>query len=201
MSMLNLCIALAFAQQVEQPDFRYMQHGVYMAGSMIEDPTAAGGFFAAENHPVRVPEDQLSNKIAAILTTSGKGLEVRLSNGGEIAWIRAADSNLFAWLEAKDMQGNWQPIEYKHWYSCGNSYHRVALQTGYGWKWEVKLPAGEFQTRVRWRYETSEGVRYSNEITAKIPAHRFELPAEVAKQYKLAKTFKYPALVPVELGF
>jgi len=99
-------------------------------------------------------------------------------------------------LEAKDRGGNWRPIEYQPWYTCGNSYHRVGVTPGHGWAFEIPLPTGGFKTQVRWRYR-SQGVEHtSNALATTIPATRFELAPEIKAANKIKFDGDFPFLVP-----
>ena len=190
--------ALAFFAQAQQPDQKFMQMAVYRASSPIEDPTAAGGFGTADNLPQLVDRSMLGKGLKATVQRIKDGFVVTVTNGSEPdAWIDAADSNVFGWLEAKDKNGEWKAIEFKPWYTCGNSYHRVNLPVGYGWSWKSTIPNGDFKTQVRWRFDQGRKASYSNVIDANIPITRFALAPEVAQNNRLETKYGYPMLMPI----
>ncbi len=195
--------AILLAQAAQNPDLRFMQQAVYLASSPIADPTAPGGFGTTDNLPRSVTDKSLlANGARATLRKVDGGFTVHLTNGGRAdVWFEAADSNVMAWLEAKDVQGNWRPIQWKHWYTCGNSFHRVALTSGYGWSWRVEMPSGLFTTKVRWRASWNKSETISNEIEVGIPPQRFSLGDELAKTHVVDMKYAYPMLRDKGSGF
>lgn len=150
-----------------------------------------GGAFSA---PVKDGK-LLGPSTKATLKTHEQGITVWLTNGSKQAvWFQAADSNVLGWLEAQDQRGQWRPIEYFHQYTCGNSYHRVALEPNHGWNWQVPLAKGGLKTTVRWRILVEGGELVSNAISATIPATKFELDSKVAQQYDLTLEWVRPTL-------
>jgi hypothetical protein len=191
--------AIALSQQESvEPDARFMQCTHYVAGSPVPDPEAAGGFWASDNLPfLFTNKSMLGDGPKATVRRVKDALRVSLTNGGLAdAWFSAGDSNVMGWLEAKRPSGEWAPIEYTPWYSCGNSYHRVACPPSFGWTWTVKVPEGSLKTKVRWRYGTSVATMTSNEVEAWIPATRFSLTESVAKSNVVESNGGRPVLMP-----
>ena len=196
--MLGL-LALAITQTPAAPalDNAYMQMGSYYATSRAEDPQALGGFGISGAMHQPVEKHLYRDSLNALLSENKSGLILYLSNGStDGAWIRAADSNILGILEAKDKHGNWRPIEYKPWYTCGNSYHRLHLPVHEGWKFLIDIPRGTFYTAVRWKYFGNEKPLYSNEVKTGVPETRFELQPSVAAHSRISTEWGSPTLVP-----
>jgi hypothetical protein len=191
-------IALALTAPIQDlnPDQLYMQVGTYMAASRAGDPQALGGFGASDRFHKPMDRVYLKHGVSAQLVENKFGFLLVLANGSQgETWFRAGDSNILAHMEAKDRSGVWRPIEYKPWYSCGNSYHRLNLPAGEGWVFSVPIPRGSFETQVRWKYYGGETPLYSNELTHGIPETRFVLsPADSAK-YEISTQFGPPTLM------
>lgn len=179
-------------------DLRFMQLARYVAGSDLADPQALGGFWSADVQPKPIPDLKLLGRATmATLKRVGERLVLTLANSGkEVAWIHAGDSNLLGFLEAKDTGGNWRPIEYQPWYTCGNSYHRVGLPSGQGWTFTVPVPPGNLKTQVRWRHQRRGETIYSNSLATTIPSTRFDLEPAVRAKSKVRYDGDFPFLVP-----
>lgn len=194
--MLGTVIAALFLVQApSQPDNRYMRMGTYIAGSALKDPEALGGFAVSDNLPREINDKTLlGNGPKATLKVVDGGLTLTLTNGGrQDSWFDAGDSKILAWLEARDVHGDWQPIEYKPWYSCGNSFHRVGLPSGFGWTWRIEMPKGLFTTKVRWRYSI-KSLLLSNEVEVGIPPQRFRLSPDQSKTQAVDRENGYPMI-------
>ena len=189
-------------QEPATPDLRTMQMAQYLAGSAAADLEAAGGFGTSENVPVVLPRGELPDiGVRALLKKTKTGLSFTLANGGNTAaWFYAGDSRILAWLEAKDAKGEWKPIEYLPWYTCGNSYHRVQLPPGHGWKWSVTIPQGLVKTSVRWHYKFGKDEVVSNEVQTSIPSQRFRLDAKLREKNEIRTDWGSPTLMPKNFG-
>jgi hypothetical protein len=199
MTMLSLIASLALAQTNPVVKNDYMTWAFYPAASRIDDQEAPGGFGRGNNFPK--PMNRKGEKLMAVLEKTGKGIRVSVFNGSnQSAWLQAADSNLMGFLEAKDRSGVWQPIQFHHWYTCGNSYHRVNVPSKHGWEYQVDIPSGSVKTHVRWRLDMGETKLVSNELPFSLPATRFRLSPEMAQSYKLKSWGQYTAIVPVGFG-
>jgi hypothetical protein len=136
---------------------------------------------------------------SATLSATKQGLGLVLANGGPTtAWIHAGDSNILAYLEAKDANGLWRPIEYKPWYTCGNSYHRLGLPASEGWQFEISIPRGSLKSKVRWRYygRNGESELLSNEVEFSLPPTRFKLEPILTATCEVSTRWGPPTLIP-----
>lgn len=186
-------------QTPAKPNPSYMQLARYIAGSAVVDTDAVGGFGPSNNLPKPIRDRNLLGRgLTLTLSRKGEALSLTIANGGrQIEWLRAGDSNILGFLEAKDKGGNWRPIEFQPWYTCGNSYHRVGLSPGHGWTFDIPMPTGKLKTQVRWRYR-SQGVEHaSNAVATTIPATRFELAPEMRAANKIKFDGDFPYLVPI----
>jgi len=139
---------------------------IYLAGSIIPDEQALGGFGNWPNLPrdlagrnwgeagtislIAVPEEQ-----AAYLNLRGFALRLVNRTDKPVA-CTACDSRLFLVQEALDRNGKWRPIEQMPRSGCGNSYHRVFLDRDQYWEFPAPRYSGWFKTRIRFRLELGE---------------------------------------------
>ena len=172
------------------------QEAIYLAGSVIPDEAALGGFGDSRNYPkdlagrtwgeagavslVAVPEE-------ASFWGNRRGFAVRLVNRTDkpVA-LAACNSRLFLVQEALDGDGNWRAIETRPDSDCGNSFHRVFLGADQYWEFPAPRYAGWFKTRLRFRLEqehihqqvpTAGGaIIYSNEFEGSINPSQFAKP-------------------------
>jgi hypothetical protein len=162
----------------------FMSPARYIAGTGAEDSEAIGGFATSDNLPTKT--EARERGFLAKLSKTTDGLQVRLINGtAEGRWFDALDSNLHATLQAKDEKGTWQPIEYREWYWCGNSRHRVFLPARHEWKFTATLPEGNLKTRARWLVKVGDRQILSNELPVSIPATRFHLAPDLSQQFSV----------------
>lgn len=77
--------------------------------------------------------------------------------------------------EAKNKQGKWQPIEFKTYSWCGNSYADYDLQKGQFALFKVPVQSGDFKTKLRLKARIKDRTFYSNEISGYINASQFEM--------------------------
>ena len=118
-------------QEPATPDLRTMQMAQYLAGSAAADLEAAGGFGTSENVPVVLPRGELPDiGVRALLKKTKTGLSFTLANGGNTAaWFYAGDSRILAWLEAKDANGDWKPIEWDDEPAVLLKWKRLSVET------------------------------------------------------------------------
>lgn len=195
---MNAVLLLAVLAPQSKPEGNFISPARYIAGSRVHDTRAPGGFGSSDRFPVAVADRRMLFSVPkAFLKAESGGFDIWLTNGGKsTAWFHAADSNLRAVLEAKDARGQWRPIEFHYWASCGNSYHRVALGQNEGWNFKVVVPKGPLRTQVRWHLYNNETDLFSNGVDAGIPRERFELSPEMAKGQRLRFDWGVPTLVP-----
>ncbi|MBX7133693.1 MAG: hypothetical protein K1X67_13555 [Fimbriimonadaceae bacterium] len=187
-----LLASLVVGQATTAPDLRYMQPARYFAGSPA-DPEATGGYASSNNLPSAL--FQRGNGLTANLEKGKSGVLLRLGNAGPPeVWLRAADSNLTAFLEAKDKSGTWKPVEYHHQITCGNSWHRVLLPAQHAWTFSVALPAGDVKTQIRWHFKSAELDLVSNALNFTLARTRFEIEPGLRGQYSLTTQNEMPTL-------
>lgn len=191
----------ASAQEESFSDSRFIQPARYPAGS-IPDPEAAGGYGTSDNFPASIVGTDRMKRFHAALSATGEGFQVKLINGGQKAvWLDAADGTLQGFLQARDKNGVWQPIQFLWWRSCGNSYHRVQLPSGKQWKYTVAIPKGNMKTAVRFAYQIKQRLVFSNAVETTIPAERFQLASTDRKSTQLkpgrpGTLLAYPVVPP-----
>jgi hypothetical protein len=188
------------ADQREAMKALFMQQATYFAGS-IADPLASG-YGTSSNMPKPIGDKNLLGKgLQAILSKAEKGLDLEIANGGASeAWLRAGDSNILGYLQAKDANGTWRPIEFHYWMTCGNSFHRVQLPIGQAWTFAISLPSVGSVTQIRWHYQSGQAELNSNVVEVLLPATRFQLPPTFEDSQELAITGDYPILMPKRRG-
>lgn len=159
----------------------------YPAKSDLVDAEAPGGFAESKNASWSMADVAIEAQNLKLLVKKndccGPGEDcamiVCLANGTpQTVWLRAADSRLALVRQAKDIAGNWQTIEYRRQVTCGNSFHRVALNAGRAFVWDVPSTSGPIQTKVRYALFGLEKPVYSNEFDAKLAPEAYLLPDE-----------------------
>lgn len=150
-----------------------------LAGSLIKDKAAFGGFAESSNLPK--PNDNLISfergKVQLIAEPNHltrTGMRLLLINDSESTLVlKACDSKLFLIQEAKcnDGSGEWIPIESFPKSDCGNSFHRVYLASGEHWEFSVPRYTGSVKTKLRFRLKAPELV--SNEFSGSVGENLF----------------------------
>jgi hypothetical protein len=191
--ILSLCF-FAMNPQIKV-DPKYMLQAFYPAGSMKHDTVSPGGNAESSNMPHLLVGVQKVKALYANLSAVDGGVRIDLRNSsGQDEWMRAADGNMLAWLEALDGK-DWKPIEYHHWVDCGNSFHRVVLPPGYEWTYLKVLPKGDLKTLVRWVAVKEKLKVTSNMISIYIPRTRTSIPPGIAGQFDITNN-SFPILMP-----
>lgn len=100
---------------------------------------------------------------------------------------------LIAIQEARDKNGNWQPVEYFFNDRCGNSFDEFALAPHYVLNFELPRYTGTFKTKMRLCIRLDNGLfAFSNEWPAYINERQFEKPKEALdKDIKIFYDFLY----------
>lgn len=194
---LVLVSGLSFCAQVPlRVDARYMIQARYPAGSLKKDTVSPGGNAVSSNMPIPITNRRIVAKsLFANLSESANGVKIEfLNTSDKDEWMRAADGNMLAWLEALDGK-EWKPIEYHQWSDCGNSFHRVVLPAGYEWTYNKIIPKGDWKTMVRWVAVRDKMRITSNMMLMNIPRTRVSVPPEMAGQFEI-KNNGYPILMP-----
>ena len=137
--------------------------GWYYAGSNLEDEKALGGFGPCDNVPKKCEKDGPGKPGELSLVAfpeevvdfrSRKAVLLRLINRTEkTVAFSACDSSLYIVQEALDRQGQWKSLERFPDTFCGNSYHRVFLESNEYWEFFAIQRSGSLKTKLRFRLE------------------------------------------------
>jgi hypothetical protein len=87
-----------------------------------------------------------------------------VNNSDEEICFFAQDSRLYLKMQAKNILGFWDDIEYIPGSWCGSSYHEVCLEKGAYWEFPSLQFKGRYKTKYRYKLENGENDLYSNEI-------------------------------------
>lgn len=192
---MTLLVAIALIAQ--KPEAKYMMLANYPAGSLAVDTQAPGGHGTSDNYPKPIERNELKGKgLTASLLPSKFGVAIVASNDLDESWLPAADGKLLGFLEAQNPKGQWVPIEYHQWYTCGNSYHRVQLPAGKQWSFNAPLLYGTLRTKIRWHLKGGEQDLISNELQWDINPERFNLSPQLAKDNFIEMGWQVPTLRP-----
>lgn len=164
---------------VQAPPITHLSHGVGHVGSR-PDPGALGGYGSSDNAPRPLGTFKAPG-VMLHLELKGRNLIVNILNGkrSELK-VRAADSGLPMWLEAKTDRQPFRFITYRMQATCGNSYHHVFLPAGQ--RWEVtkgEFGMGPLKAKVRAKLILEDDTLYSNEVEMSLPSTIFKLPSEM----------------------
>lgn len=104
--------------------------------------------------------------------------------------ILSQDSHLFIIQEAKNQNGDWEPIEYWKHSWCGHSYRTVPLEPKGVLKTVSKVYHGRFETEIRFKLLHEDKVYFSNAIIGLANLSQFEMPSDLTDypSYKLIET-------------
>lgn len=110
------------------------------------------------------------------------GCKLYLVNSSDSALkLTAQDSRLDIVAEAQDKEGSWLPISYLPSSWCGNSYHKVVLDSNEFWEFNIPVFTGPLKTKIRYKLITKSGAIYSNEIESFI--NKEQLDPEKKQKY------------------
>jgi HEAT repeat protein len=170
--------------------------GIYPAASRIKDDKAPGGFGGCDNYPLELGQRTWgANGAVALIafpdepatSSKHKGFTLRLVNRtGKTVPFEACDSCLYIVQEALDETGHWREIEEPPCAICGNSFHRVFLESGQFWEFAARRYDGSVKTKLRFRLdsdgEQSEAAPvYSNEFTGRVAKGQLRLAPSTAE--------------------
>lgn len=82
--------------------------------------------------------------------------------------------------EAKDKEGNWKPIEYWRFSTCGNSYGTCQLKSNQKIYFMIRKYNGPFLTKLRVKYLINDEIRYSPSYWGMINPNQFIRPEKLA---------------------
>ena len=89
------------------------------------------------------------------------------------------DWHLFLIQEAKNINGEWKPVEYWQYSTCGNSYLTEKLEPNGILKTETKAYKGNFETQIRFKLLNNSHIYYSNSIIGFVDLKQFEIPKNI----------------------
>lgn len=185
-------------QQFKLLNIDYMRVCNYEASSPYKQDLAGyGGWSRSDNsfNPISETIDYKDNSLNVLINSDTtkyemiyEGMSLYIANiTKDTFYFNAQDSELYLNLQAKDMNGEWQDIEYIENSWCGNSYHTVFLPPNNQWQFTIPIFEGEFKTKIRAKlhYKTQQKqkedkVLYSNEFEASINPGQFWRKSEFA---------------------
>lgn len=171
-----------------------MSVGAYGAKTDLPDIAAIGGFAESKNRSWSMAEVNVEGKTLTLTVKKNaccvKGPDcpqiVVLSNGtSEPIWFSAADGIISLFREAQMPNGEWKPIEYRLGSDCGNSFHKVALNPGRAWIWDVPSSTGKTMASCRYVLKNGNSRFESAVFQTKINVSDFVIPDQYKKEYTL----------------
>ena len=105
-----------------------------------------------------------------------------LNNTKDTLQISLQDNHLQIIQEAKDKNGEWKPIEYWRYSTCGNSYFSDKLEPNGIIKTSSKSYKGTFKTEIRYKLLQNGKNYYSNSLICKIDISQFDLSEKVKNE-------------------
>lgn len=137
--------------------------GFYPAAPTRDAANEGEGFGRSENRPRRVPDAGFPGELGKVSLVFVPADQNRKAASAQLLLINrsestvrfaARDSQLYLCLQAQDTDGKWVSLEGPprgtRPRDCGNSYHRVPLNPGEYWRFSVKVPTGQHETRFRY---------------------------------------------------
>lgn len=106
-----------------------------------------------------------------------------INNTSDTIRILKQDWQLFLIQEAKDIDGNWKPIEYWQNSSCANSYLHQKLEPKGILATESKVYNGDFRTEIRFKLMNNRKNFYSNAISSSIYLGQFNIPENISEYF------------------
>lgn len=162
----------------------------YAAVSDVADKSAPGGFSVVGSKSWTLLDVDVEAEGLKLVVKSNaccmKGGDcpkiLVLANGtAEAAWFRAADSRLSIGRESLAADKTWKPTEYRLLSDCLHSYHKVALNPGRAWTWDVPSASGAMKTKSRYVLYGLEKPLVSNEFDSALDPAAFLVPESVSK--------------------
>lgn len=133
----------------------------------------SSGWYVSENGPQNI-EDKFSDKELFLKIYENEFTLVEdkfianklylVNNSNERICFPAQDSRLYLKMQAKNVFGSWNDIEYIPNSWCGNSYHEICLEKGEFWEFPSLQFKGRHKTKFRYKLEMDENDLFSNEI-------------------------------------
>ena len=95
--------------------------------------------------------------------------------------ISKQDWSLFLIQEAKNKNGEWKPVEYWQYSTCGNSYLSEKIKPNGILKTESLAYFGNFKTEIRFKLLNSDQIYYSNPINGFVNLSQFSVPSKITE--------------------
>lgn len=95
--------------------------------------------------------------------------------------IELQNRSLFLIQEAKNKNGEWEPIEYQSLAACANSYHSYKIKSKEIIRTDSKSYQGDFQTKIRFKLNHNDKIFYSNSLPSGINENQFVIPKNLTK--------------------
>ncbi|MBI3236066.1 MAG: hypothetical protein HYZ42_18860 [Bacteroidetes bacterium] len=92
-----------------------------------------------------------------------------INNTRDTVTLQMQDGYFICVLQAKTKSGQWYPIQYWRFSTCGNSYYFKHFPPKTANSFVTKIPnAGDYKTKLRYKLLGSDKYYYSNEFVGKI---------------------------------
>lgn len=102
---------------------------------------------------------------AHILNNQGQQQVLIINNSKDTVSVEMQDESFVCVLQALTKGGQWCPIQYRPFSSCGNSYFLKDSPPGTANSFITKLPNdGDYKTKLRYKLLGSDNAYYSNEF-------------------------------------
>lgn len=169
-------------QSVEFLDVgRMLRANKYAVDTILEVPEYAG-WWVSDNYPKQdakiaqqkgillvLRDDELTKMDSSFVANK----LYLVNNSGSKQCFDAQDSRLYIVMQAKNLIGNWQDIEYIPDSWCGNSYHTICLKNHEYWEFSSPIFKGRHKTKLRYQLEMQDSIIVSNEIDGFINTGQF----------------------------
>lgn len=186
---LNRTINFVETENMVQGDYRvssayFMPDSSVISGSglnLIAFPdSSTAGFMSAQEIRVKLDCPDCIYTGPLYDSDKAKRILVCLINSNDSAEkIMGQDGKLRIIQEGKNLNGEWEPIEYWQNSSCGNSYFPSIVVPG---KSYVSVSGyrytGGYETELRFKLNTGSSIIYSNTFTGKIHYNQFTKPSK-----------------------
>ncbi len=170
-------------EEIQSYEFLDINRMLRVSKYAIGDNEESGGWYESDNYPRKDEKFIHFQGIKLILTekefTSIDSIYIAnklylLNNSESKLCLGAQDSRLNITMQAKNMIGIWQNIEYMPNSWCGNSYHTVCLNKNEYWEFSSPIFRGRHKTKLRYKLKiTKEDEIISNEIDGYVNTGQF----------------------------
>ena len=144
------------------------------------------------NYPFKIIDSLVFNEDYNLLQintfdsdTNNLEFSVGISNhSADTIYIPIQDKSVISILEAKDNNGNWNPIQFWPISGCGNSYYSQIISPNQTLLYSVKKDFGEIPTSMRLRLHGTDTIFVSNEFSGTINSNMFKIKENIINEYK-----------------